>query len=378
MNKEQASFINYFTEIRDPRIANNNKRYELKEILLLVILAVICGADSWTEIEAFGKSKVKFLRTLFPYKNGIPSHDTLGKLFSRLCPKEFQRCFLNWINTLVKVQEGEIVAIDGKTLRRSHNKSDGKAAIHLVSAWASQNQVVLGQYKTADKSNEITAIPELLKVLDLERCIVTIDAMGCQRKIAEQIKRQGAEYVLGVKANQGQLHQKLTNLFAEAAKQSEQVMWYRTHETVDGDHGRIEKRRTTVLPLMYLHSFKLKWNGLQSIVLIETERKLGEEIRREKRYYITSLEPNAEKIAAAIRQHWSIENQLHWTLDIAFREDECRVRKGNAAENLAIVRRIALNLLKAEKTAKVGIKIKRSKAGWDSQYLAKILNSSGF
>lgn len=280
---------------------------------------------------------------------------------------------MSWVNALITVSDGEIVAIDGKTLRRSHHQRAGKGPIHLVSAWASGNQMVLGQYKTDDKSNEITAIPKLLKLLDIRGCVVTIDAMGCQHKIAEQIHRQGADYVLGVKGNQGTLHQTLIKLFEEADTRNYDAMWYQTHETIDGEHGRIETRRTTILPLMYLHSFKLKWKGLQSIARVENQRQIGKHTSRESRYYITSLPPDAKRIGSAIRQHWSIENQLHWSLDISFREDECRVRKGNAAENLAVVRHIALNLLKAEKTAKVGIKIKRSKAGWDSQYLAKVL-----
>lgn len=368
-------FINYFCGISDPRLETKNKRYQLKEILALVILAVICGADSWTEIEAFGKAKLNFLQTLFPYANGIPSHDTLGNLFSRLCPQEFQKCFMSWINALVTVHEGEIVAIDGKTLRRSYDLKAGKGPIHLVSAWANCNKVVLGHYKTEAKSNEITAIPKLLKLLDIKGCVVTIDAMGCQRKIAEQIHHQGADYVLGVKGNQGKLHQKLIQLFADADQCNYNAMWYKTHEIIDGEHGRIETRRITVLPLMYLPQFKVKWNGLQSVARINSQRQIGKQIIRESRYYISSLFPDAQKIASAIRQHWSIENQLHWSLDISFREDECRIRKGNAAENLAIVRHIALNLLKAEKTAKVGIKIKRSKAGWDQQYLAKVFSS---
>jgi len=244
----------------------------------------------------------------------------------------------------------------------------------MVSAWASQNRLVLGQRKVEDKSNEIRAIPELLKVLDIKGCTVTIDAMGCQRKIAEQIHGQGGDYVLSVKENQGKLHESIVNLFDGAAIREFRGMWHREHKTLDGGHGRVETREYTVLPLMYLNQFKYKWKGLKSVVEVKSKRELpGSAPEEATRYYITSLEADAKKIGEAIRTHWCVENQLHWCLDVSFREDDCRVRKGNAAENLAVVRHIALNLLKQEESAKVGIKIKRSKAGWDESYLAKVL-----
>jgi predicted transposase YbfD/YdcC len=377
---EEVNFMSYFEGISDPRKEGRNKRYPLREILLLVILAVICGADSWVEISEFGEAKLDFLRKVFPYEEGIPSHDTLGTLFSRLCPKQFQACFLSWIQSLVKVSDGEIIAIDGKAVRRSYRESGKKGAIHIVSAWASKNQVVLGQRKVDDKSNEITAIPELLKVLDIKGCTITIDAMGCQRKIAEEIFKKEADYVFSLKGNQANLHEKAQELFDATDKDATtlQAMWYKTYKTIEKDHGRIETRIYTVLPSMYFPQFGLKWKGLQSLIRVYRERQIvggKAEPEEETSYYISSLPQNIEKIAHAIRTHWQVENQLHWTLDLAFREDECRVRKDYAPENLAVIRHIALNLLKQEKTSKVGIKIKRSKAGWDEKYLASVLGS---
>lgn len=367
------NFLTHFSSLTDPRKETQNKRHKLGDILVLTLLAVICGADSWVEVEEFGDAKVEWLSTFLELPHGIPSHDTLGDVFARLSTREFESCFLNWINALVKVSGGDIIPIDGKTLRRSHNKKDGKSAIHVISAWSNRNQLVLGQYKVDEKTNEITAIPELLKALDITGSTVTIDAMGCQKKIAEQIQKQGGDYVLAVKENQGKLYEKVTTLFSRAQELQYESMWYKQNETVDKGHGRIESRRYIVLPVMYLHEFKRDWTGLQSIAMVESKRQIDDKVSIEKRYYISSLKPDAEIIGHAIRQHWGVENQLHWCLDISFREDECRVRTGNAAGNFSIIRHIALNLLKQEKTAKVGLKIKRSKAGWDHRYLARIL-----
>lgn len=379
MNTEPLQFFDYFSDLKDPRIENKNKRYSLHHLLILVILGVICGADSWVEIEAFGKAKKDFFKTRFGL-NRIPSHDTLGDLFARLKADQLQKCFLSWIGSVMQVSKGEIIAIDGKTLRGSYQKGgERQGAIHMVSAWASHSRLVLGQRKVDDKSNEITAIPELLKVLDIQGCTVTIDAMGCQQQIAAQIREQGGDYMLAVKENQGKLHAKLVHLFSEAKKIEWKAMWYRRHETIDGDHGRIETRRYTVLPVMYLPLFKSKWKDLKNVVMVESIRihKGKDKAEADTRYYITSLPADAQLIGEAIRRHWSIENNLHWSLDVAFREDENRTRKGNAAENLAVIRHIALNLLKQESSAKVGIKIKRSKAGWDESYLAKVLAIGG-
>ena len=371
----KESFLEHFVGLNDPRKNNHNKRHELKDILIITILAVICGADTWIDIEYFGKCKQDWLQKFLTLPNGIPSHDTLNRVFSLLSAKQFEECFLSWMNSLVEVSQGEIISIDGKTVRGSRGKSK---AIHMVSAWANKNQMVLGQRKVDGKSNEITAVPELLKQLDITDCIITIDAMGCQRKIANQIKEQSADYVLAVKDNQRKLHQAMKKTFEFAEKKNYEAMVFSEHETVEGDHGRIETRRYVALPLMYLWQFKLKWKGLKSLVMVDSERvdKSTGEIQKEKRYYISSLSAEAKKLGEAIRLHWGVENGLHWSLDVSFNEDHNRTRTGNAAENLPIVRRIALNLLKADKTVKAGIVTKRKKAGWDHGYLATLLNYS--
>jgi len=369
-----TQFTQHFSILLDPRKDTHNKRHKLMDILILTILAVICGADDWVNVEFFGKSKEEWLRTFLELPHGIPSHDTIGDLFSRLNSQQLQECFLSWIYDLVEITEGEIISIDGKTLRGSHDKRRGKAAIHMVSAWANKNRVVLGQRKIDDKSNEITAIPKLLKMLDVEGCVVTIDAMGCQRKIAEQIYNQGGDYVLAVKTNQGKLETAIAELFETAESRAFDAMVYSKDETLEKDHGRIEKRRYFALPMMYLHRFKLRWKGFQSVAMVESTREvMGEKSTMEKRYYVSSLPADAKQLGEAIRQHWGVENSLHWSLDVSFREDECRVRTGNAAENFSVLRHIALNLLRQETSKKVGIKTKRNVAGWDHAYLAKVL-----
>ncbi len=383
------NFSRHFTSLNDPRKDTHNKRHKLGDILVLVILAVICGADDWVSVEEFGKEKKDFLKTFLELPYGIPSHDTIGNLFSRLSIEELSRCFLSWINSLIQIKNGDIIPIDGKTLRRSHDKNNSKAAIHMVSAWSTKNQVVLGQYKVDEKSNEITAIPELLKMLDIAGCTVTIDAMGCQTKIASQIKKQGGDYLLSLKENQGNLYNAVVNSFAEKTittnmpEIEQQNISLKTNviipenakkiTTTNKAHGRIEERKCTVLSAMHLPEFKLKWDGLESIIMIESTRTVNNQTSLEKRYYISSHLPNAEILEPTVRKHWGVENQLHWCLDVSFREDDCRVRKGNAAGNFAIVRHIALNALKNEKTSKVGLKNKRHKAGWSDNYLSRIV-----
>jgi len=252
---------NHFSTLTDPRKSNHNKRHNLGDILVLTILAVICGADSWVEVEAFGKAKKEFLKTFLKLPHGIPSHDTIGNLYARLSTREFESCFVGWVNSLVKTSGGDIIPIDGKTSRRSHDRNCGKSAIHMVSAWSTKNQMVLGQYKTSEKSNEITAIPELLKMLDIAGCTVTIDAMGTQKKIAEQIHKQGGTYVLSVKENQPKLYEKISSLFNAAEGKNFESMWHTKNSTIDKKHGRIEERRYVVLPTIYLPLLKLNWMG---------------------------------------------------------------------------------------------------------------------
>ena len=365
--------LKHFEGVEDPRIENANRRHELGEMLVLTILAVICGADSWSSVEEFGEAKLEYLRSVLKLENGIPSHDTLGDLFARLCPEQLQEGFLSWINSLVQVSEGEIVAIDGKTLRHSYDRKAGRGAIHMVSAWASANQMVLGQVKVDEKSNEITAIPALLKVLHLQGTIVTIDAMGCQTAISEQIIERGADYVLSLKGNQGQLHEDV-KLFLESAHQKSFAgVVHSYYETLDKGHGRIEIRRYWMTEAIDWLEGKQKWSQLRSIGLVESERQEGEQVSIERRCFIGSIEADAKVFARAVRSHWGIENRLHWSLDMTFREDDCRVRQGYAAQNLATIRHIALNLLKNETSVKRGLQTKRQRAGWDHAYLAKVL-----
>lgn len=372
MEKNFISIEKYFESLEDPRILLKNS-HKLIDIIVIAICAVICGADTWTQIEEFGKTRQDWFKGFLELKNGIPSHDTFGRIFSLISAKHFQECFQKWIKAVFELTGGQVIAVDGKTARGSHDKKSNKAAIHMVHAWAAENGILLGQLRIEEKSNEITAIPELLKILELKGCIVTIDAMGCQREIAKEIHAYGADYVLAVKGNQERLETALKTTFEKAREKNFETMIYSQHQSVEKDHGRIETRTCYALPLMYLFQFKLKWKGLQSIALVESERYCAGKTTIEQRYYISSLKPDAKKISFAIRQHWSVENSLHWCLDVIFREDQCRVRVGEAAENFSLLRKIALICLKKETTLKGGIQTKRLKAAWDSEYLLKVL-----
>jgi predicted transposase YbfD/YdcC len=371
--KPTGGLLDHFSGIEDPRA--DNSQHLLVEIMTIAICAAICGANNWVEVELFGQAKQDWFATFLELPNGIPSHDTFGRVFALIDAEQFQSCFLKWMQRASDLTEGQIVPIDGKKLRRSHDKANGKAAIHMVSAWATENRLVLGQIKVNDKSNEITAIPELLSLLELAGCIVTIDAMGCQTAIAAQIVEKDADYVLAVKDNQENLHQDIQELFAYAAETAFADCDYA--KTINKGHGRLEIRECWTLSdeeyFAYLRN-RSAWAGLQTIAMVKSERRSGDESTIETRYFISSLSGQAKLLLKAVRQHWGIENGLHWKLDIAFREDDSRVRKGNGAQNFAVVSHIALNLLNQEKTAQCGIQAKRLKAGWDEKYLLKVLN----
>ena len=364
---------------------------------------MICGADNWVEIEEFGNARLEWLSRFLRLPHGIPSHDTFGRVFGRLDPDQFGACFMNWVQSVAELTQGEVVAIDGKTLRRCHDRGQGRAPLHLVSAWAAQNHLVLGQTRTQAHSNEITAIPQLLALLELRGCIITIDAMGCQTEIAQQIVDGGADYLLAVKSNQGELYGNIQDLFQMAAQEgaaqegsaqegslAEEPAYHRPdyHRQVDKGHGRLETRECWVITdpaeLAYVDPHR-RWPGLKGVAKVcyrrgvhpqappQAPRQAPQDPPSEVRYYICSYPPNAASLLQASRQHWGIENSLHWVLDMAFDEDHCRVRTGHADQNLAVVRHLTLNLLKQERTAKVGIKAKRKKAGWDHDYLLKVL-----
>ena len=360
--------MDHFKGIPDPRV-ERTKDHLLEDIIFITVAAVICGSDTWNDMESYGTANESWLREYLQLPNGIPSHDTFNRVFCMIDSTEMERCFLNWVKEVVELTQGEVISIDGKTVRGA-KKNGSKSLVHMVSAWANTNGLVLAQVKTHEKSNEITAIPKLLDTLLLKGCVVTIDAMGCQKEIAKKIKDGEADYILAVKGNQPELHQAVQDT---VLLEKPTDRWTET----DIGHGRIENRICTVYDhLSHLHRPK-QWKGLQTLIHIRAtrEHKANGKKQTENRYYISSLAPNAEPIGRAVRSHWGIENSLHWVLDVAFNEDASRKREGNSAENYSIILRVALNLIKSEKSRKRSIKGKRLDAAWDKDYLLKILKN---
>ena len=391
------SLAYHFSVIPDPRV-ERSRRHKLLDILVIAICAMLCGAESFVDIEEYAHAKEAWLKERLELPGGIPSHDTFNRVFARIDPEQFLQCFVSWVEALQQClrevqSRGElgdqVIAIDGKTLRRSFDRVKQTKALHLVSAWAAVNSLTLGQVRVSDKSNEITAIPALLELLDVMGCIVTIDAMGTQKEIARQIIEKGGDYVLPVKENHPTLYQRIEQFFREEEQHQFEGQPHETEQVVEKDHGRIETRRAYLVPLDTTVTAECKkdtpklqqwldpegeWEGLQAIGMIIRRREVKGEVSEERHYFITSLPQGVQRFSQAARAHWGIENKLHWSLDVSFREDDCRVREGHAAENLAMVRKIALNLLKQETTRKIGIAAKRRRAGWDDSYLELVLH----
>ena len=375
------SLLDHFEHLPDPRISRT-RDHDLVDVMVIAVCTLLCGGETFNDMEDFGHAKLDWLGTFLSLRNGIPSHDTFNRVFAALDPKGFLECFLKWTESLRRAVPQEIVALDGKALRRA---LDGDQSIqYIVSAWAEGNGLALGQLKVADKSNEITAVPELLRVLELAGCIVTLDAMGCQKRIAKEIIEAEADYVLALKGNQEKVHEEVRSFLdatleekkrkrptgAEVPKEAQNL---KALETVEKDHGRMETRRYYQSDCLDWFADKEKWEGLQSVGMVESVREIKGKTTIERRYFLSSLPLGVETFARAVRSHWGVENKLHWVLDVCFREDQSRAREGHAAENLATLRRLALNLLKREKTKKRGIRGKMLNAGWDHPYLLRLL-----
>ncbi|HEY5409995.1 MAG TPA: ISAs1 family transposase [Caulobacteraceae bacterium] len=364
---ETIVFLSYFKDLPDPR-QRGKVMYPLDEVLLLCLLAVLAGAETIVDIARFGQKKLELLRRFRPFAEGTPSHDHLGDILAALEAEPFQRCFVAWVASLIGVPQG-VVAIDGKTSRRSKG---AKAPIHMVSAFAARQRLVLGQVKVADKANEIVAIPKLLDMLAIEGAIVTIDAMGCQRDIAQKIVDKKADYVLALKGNQGTLREDVELFAAEQKANDFKDATVSRDKTVDGDHGRIETRAVTVIHDVAWLRARHRWPGLKAVVMVESTRETGDKIERETRFYITSSALRANQIAPVVRDHWTVENSLHWVMDMVFRDDECRLRTDHAPANFTTIKHIALNLI-SRAPSKDSLRLRRKVAAWDDDFLASLI-----
>ena len=390
MDNQNASFLTYFSELPDPRRDNGRLQHQLVDILAIALCAMLSGAEGFVDMEEFGCAKQGWLRERLglALPHGIPSHDTFRRLFGRLDPEAFEQCFSNWTQALHTLTNGQVLAVDGKTLRHSFDTATGQGALHMVSAWANDNRLVLGQVAVAEKSNEITAVPSLLEMLDIEGCIVTVDALNSHKPLAEQIIQQKADYIFALKANHATLHAEVADFFAWLARKGQTGLeqWCDSHTwTQDFGHGRREVRRAWCLDATAgdWSQAIAQWPGLQSITLIESQRWLSipdpeapapwAQPSHERRYYLSSLSCDAPTLLQAVRAHWGIENSVHWVLDVTFEEDNSRIRKDHASQNMATLRRLALNLLRQDKHHKRGLKTRRHRAAWDSDYLLSIL-----
>ncbi|MFZ0564862.1 MAG: ISAs1 family transposase [Chlamydiales bacterium] len=367
----QTSIMTCFSIIPDPR-KERNQVYNLFDLITVAILAILCGADDWVEVNLWATANIEWLNQFDICLNGVPSHDTLSRFFRYLDPKAFEKCFISWTQRIAKAVGG-VIALDGKILCNSSDAANGTKAIHIVSAFSAENDIVLGQLATEAKSNEITAFPLLIEMLDLKGATVTIDAAGCQKDIAKAIREKGGDYVLALKGNQGKLHDEVENFFNQAIAVELEDSGCDYYKNEEYSRGRREQREVWTIDDIEWLPQKGKWKDLESLVCLKSTRTQKGNCTIEMRYYISSLSSDACKLAHAIRSHWGIENKLHWQLDVSYREDGCKICKDHGAENFSVIRRATLNILKGDKKTKAGIKNKRSKAGWDRRYMLELL-----